>query len=405
MSEEVKTAVETLGSAFDEFKKTNDERLASLESKQSVDPLVETKLANIEKELDKYEAVNQQLTKAQAEQKNLEERVNSFETMMKRPTSGAKTEQVDLAIKSFDKFLRKGKESLDDLELKALSVSNDTSGGFLAPEEYVRELIKTITEVSPVRTVARIRSTAQKSIKMPSRTATFTAQWVAENATRSETTGYTTNLEEIPTHEVYALQDISEQELEDSVFDLESEMRQEFATQFAKAEGESFITGNSVGKPEGILTNSDVASTNSGASGALTGDGLIQLVHDIKTDYGRNGSFMFNRSTLAAIRKLKDSAGQYVFQAGMMLTAGVPNTILGYPYLEAPDMPDVSAGTKPVVFGDFRRGYLIVDRVALSVLRDPFTQATSGNVRYYARRRVGGQVILAEALRKQNISA
>ena len=204
---------------------------------------------------------------------------------------------------------------------------------------------------------------------------------------------------------MYALQDISEQELEDSVFDLESEMRQEFATQFAKAEGESFITGNSVGKPEGILTNSDVASTNSGASGALTGDGLIQLVHDIKTDYGRNGSFMFNRSTLAAIRKLKDSAGQYVFQAGMMLTAGVPNTILGYPYLEAPDMPDVSAGTKPVVFGDFRRGYLIVDRVALSVLRDPFTQATSGNVRYYARRRVGGQVILAEALRKQNISA
>ena len=166
MSEEVKTAVETLGSAFDEFKKTNDERLASLESKQSVDPLVETKLANIEKELDKYEAVNQQLTKAQAEQKNLEERVNSFETMMKRPTSGAKTEEVDVAIKSFDKFLRKGKESLDDLELKALSVSNDTSGGFLAPEEYVRELIKTITEVSPVRTVARIRSTAQKSIKM-----------------------------------------------------------------------------------------------------------------------------------------------------------------------------------------------------------------------------------------------
>ena len=405
MSEEVKTAVETLGSAFDEFKKTNDERLASLESKQSVDPLVETKLANIEKELDKYEAVNQQLTKAQAEQKNLEERVNSFETMMKRPTSGAKTEEVDLAIKSFDKFLRKGKESLDDLEIKALSVSNDTSGGFLAPEEYVRELIKTITEISPVRTIARVRSTAQKSIKMPSRTATFTAQWVAENGTRSETTGYTTNLEEIPTHELYALQDISEQELEDSVFDLESEMRQEFATQFAKAEGESFITGNSVGKPEGILTNSDVASTNSGASAALTGDGLIQLVHDIKTDYGRNGSFMFNRSTLAAIRKLKDSAGQYVFQAGMMLTAGVPNTILGYPYLEAPDMPDVSAGTKPVVFGDFRRGYLIVDRVALSVLRDPFTQATSGNVRYYARRRVGGQVILAEALRKQNISA
>lgn len=404
MSEEIK-AIETLGSAFDEFKKTNDERLSALEKKETVDPLVETKLANIEKELDKLEDINQQITKQVEQSKGIEDRINSFETMMKRPNNGAKTEEVDFAIKSFDKFIRKGKESLDDVERKALSVSNDNQGGFLAPEEYVRELIKTITEVSPVRSVARIRSTNQKSIKMPSRTATFTAQWVAEQGTRSETTGYTTNLEEIPTHEVYALVDISEQELEDSVFNLESEMREEFATQFAKAEGQAFISGNSVGKPEGILTNGDVASTVTGAGAALTGDGLIQLVHDIKTDYGRQGVFMFNRSTLAAIRKLKDSAGQYVFQAGMMLTAGVPNTILGYPYFEAPDMPDVSAGTVPVVFGDFRRGYLIVDRVSLSVLRDPFTQATSGNVRYMARRRVGGQVVLAEAIRKHTVSA
>jgi HK97 family phage major capsid protein len=108
---------------------------------------------------------------------------------------------------------------------------------------------------------------------------------------------------------------------------------------------------------------------------------------------------------LAAIRKLKDTAGQYVFQAGMMLTAGVPNTILGYPYVEMPDMPDVAGSAKPVAFGDFSRGYMVVDRVALSVLRDPFTQATSGTVRYVARRRVGGQVILAEALRTQTISA
>ena len=114
---------------------------------------------------------------------------------------------------------------------------------------------------------------------------------------------------------------------------------------------------------------------------------------------------MFNRSTLAAIRKLKDTAGQYVFQAGMMLTAGVPNTILGYAYVEAPDMPNVGADTKPIVFGDFARGYVIVDRVNLSVLRDPFTQAASGNVRYVARRRVGGQVVLAEAIRTMTVAA
>ena len=132
---------------------------------------------------------------------------------------------------------------------------------------------------------------------------------------------------------------------------------------------------------------------------------LLDLVHAIKSDYTNNATFVFNRTTLAAIRKLQDSAGQFVFQAGMLLTGGVPNTILGYPYVEMPDMPDVASSAKPVAFGDFSRGYMIVDRVGLAVLRDPFTQATSGNVRYYARKRVGGQVVLAEAIRTQTISA
>ena len=153
------------------------------------------------------------------------------------------------------------------------------------------------------------------------------------------------------------------------------------------------------------MTNSSVASVNSGNANLLTADGLITLVHSIKSDYSRNGTFVFNRTTLAAIRKLKDTAGQYVFQAGMSLQGGATNTILGYSYVEATDMPDVAAGAKAVAFGDFRRAYMIVDRVALAVLRDPFTQATSGNVRYVARRRVGGQVILAEAIIKQNVAA
>jgi len=128
------------------------------------------------------------------------------------------------------------------------------------------------------------------------------------------------------------------------------------------------------------------------------------LVHSIKADYARSGTFVFNRSTLAAIRKLKDTAGQYVFQAGMTLTGGVTNTILGYPYVEATDMPDVGANNFPIAFGDFRRAYMIVDRINLAVLRDPFTQATTGNVRYVARKRTGGQVILAEAIVKQKVS-
>ena len=172
----------------------------------------------------------------------------------------------------------------------------------------------------------------------------------------------------------------------------------------AKAEGAAFVSGDAVGKPEGLLTNSSVGQAVSGSASALTADGLLTLVHSIKSEYGQNGRFVFNRNTLAAIRKLKDTAGQYVFQAGMSLENGVPNTILGYPYVEASDMPDIAGNAFPVIFGDFNRAYLIVDRVALAVLRDPFTQATTGNVRYIARRRVGGQVIQPEAIVKHKIS-
>ncbi len=405
MSEDIKTAVEGMATAFEEFKATNDARLAEIEKKGSSDPLVDEKLKNIEADLDRFEDINQKLTLAQQEQKGFGEKLENMEALLKRPEVSMETDQVDVAVKAFDKWLRKDKQGLEPEEIKALTVSDDTQAGFLAPPEYVNELIKTLTEISPMRTIARVRQTSQKSIQMPSRTATFSAAWVAEQGTRSETTGYTTQLEEIPTHEQYALVDISNQMLEDSVFNLESEMQEEFSTQFAKNEGNAFISGDSVGKPEGVLTNSSVGTTNSGSGTLLTGDGLIDLVHAVKTPYGTNGTFIFNRTTLAAIRGLKDGGGQYVFQAGMMLTAGVPNTILGYPYVEMPDMPDVAGSAKPVAFGDFARGYMIVDRVSLSVMRDPFTQATSGNVRYVARSRVGGQVVLAEALRTQTISA
>ena len=404
MSEDIKKTLSQYGEAFDEFKKSYDEKLENI-AKGVSDPLLDGKIDAIEAKMDSLENVNQQLMAQKAHAEKMEEQMDRLETALRRPSSGFSTKQVDEAHAAWDKYCRKGHDALEPDEKKALTVSNDTSGGFLAPPEYVRELIKTVTEISPIRSIARVRQTAQRSIQLPKRTGQFAAQWVAESGTRTETTGYTVGLEEIPAHEYYAMVDISEQDLEDSVFDLEAEMQSEFAEQFAKTEGNAFVVGDAVGKPEGFLTNSSVASVNSGAASALTADGLITLVHSIKAEYGRAGVFVFNRSTLADIRKLKDTAGQYVFQAGMMLQGGVTNTILGYGYVEATDMPDVAAGAKPVAFGDFRRAYMIVDRIALSVLRDPFTQATTGNVRYVARRRVGGQVILAEAIVKQNISS
>ena len=403
MSEDIKNAIQDMGNTFAEFKKVNDQRLDSIEKGEST-AYVDEKLAKMEAKMDSYEDINQKLTTAEANAENIKSQIEKLETVVKRPNSGFDTKQVDEYLGAFDTYCRKGLEGLDAMERKALTVSNDSTGGYLAPPEYVRELLKTVTEISPIRSIARIRSTGARSIQVPKRTGQFAAQWVSESGTRSETTGWNVGLEEIPAHEQYALVDISEQDLEDSVFNLEAEMQSEFSEQFAKAEGSAFVSGDMVGKPEGFMTNGSVSSVNSGDANEITADGLISLVHNIKSAYSSNGTFVFNRTTLAKIRKLKDTAGQYVFQAGMSLQGGVTNTILGHSYVEATDMPSEGNNTFPVAFGDFRRGYMIVDRVNLAVLRDPFTQATTGNVRYIARRRVGGQVIQAEAISKLKCS-
>lgn len=407
MSEDhVKSAVDAMATAFEEFKKVNDERLAQVEAKGSSDPLVEEKLAKIEGDLDRFEAVNQKLTQQQKSAEGLEEKLAEIETMLKRPASSVEAKQVDISLKAWDKFLRKGEKDLDEMEMKALTVGSAATAGNLAPAEYVNELIKVVTEISPVRSVARVRQTSNKEIEVPSKTATFAAAWTAETGSRSETTGYTTSLNTIATHEMYALVDISSALLEDSVFDLEAEMNTEFAEQFAKAEGNAFIAGDGSNKPTGITNGSTVAATTAANAASITTDDLMDLIHGLKSEYARNAAFMFNRATLGEIRKLKDTAGQYIFQTGFSGQSGLPNTILGHGYVEAPDMADIAADAKPVLFGDYRRGYMIVDRIALSVLRDPYSQASSGNVRYIARRRVGGEVVLAEAMRVlQNASS
>tara|TARA_R110002020_G_scaffold136773_1_gene305284 strand:- start:928 stop:2142 length:1215 start_codon:yes stop_codon:yes gene_type:complete len=403
MSEDIKNAISDLGQTFNEFKKVNDERLENIEKGEST-AYNEEKLSKLEAKLDSFEEVNQKLTLAEANAEQIKEQVSKIETMVTRPDSGFESKQVDEYLNAFDKYCRKGLEGLVDVEKKALTVSNDSTGGYLAPPEYVRELLKTVTEISPIRSIARVRSTGARSIQVPKRDGQFAAQWVSESGTRSETTGYTVGLEEIPAHEMYALVDISEQDLEDTVFDLEAEMQSEFAEQFAKAEGNAFVVGDSVGKPHGFMDHSGVSHVVSGDANEITADGLIKLVHDVKSDYSRNGTFVFNRASLAKIRQLKDTAGQYVFQAGMSLQGGVTNTILGMPYVEATDMPSEGTNTFPVAYGDFRRAYMIVDRVNLAVLRDPFTQATTGNVRYIARKRVGGQIVQKEAISKLKCS-
>ena len=349
----------------------------------------------------------------------LNRRLDEIETALNRSARGpAETPErtaENPEARAYFEYLRHGtrdepnpaNRALSREEMKSLTVGNDPAAGYLAPAEFAREIIKGEVEFSPLRNWARVRETSRNALQIPRRTGTFGAVWVAEQATRAETEGLTYGLEDIPTHEMYALVDVSQQMLEDSEFDLEAELRMEFAEQFAVTEGAGFVDGNGVGRPEGLLANAEVAETVSGSATSIAdangqADGLISLWHSIKTGYAIRGAWLLNRATLAAVRKLKDDQKQYIWQPGV--AAGQPNTILGSPYVELPDMPDVAANATPIVFGDLRRAYTVVDRVQLSVLRDPFTQATAGKIRFIARRRVGGQVVLPEAIAKLKCS-
>jgi HK97 family phage major capsid protein len=268
----------------------------------------------------------------------------------------------------------------------------------------VNEIIKGEVEFSPIRSIARIRPTSRQSIKWPVRKGTFSAAWTGEKETKSEATGLTYGMEEIYNHEMSAYVDVSNQDLEDAAFDIEGELRNEFAEQFGVCEGAAFVSGNAVKKPEGFLANSNISYTASGVADELTADGIINITFDLKTAYAKNAYFVLSRKTLKTVATLKDGAGQYLWKP-FFLETGAPMRIYGYPYIEAVDMPDIAAGTYPIAFGDFRRGYLIIDRIAMELQRDPYTQNISGLVRFVARKRVGGQVILAEAIRKLKIAA
>ena len=413
---DIKTILETQGKAFEEFKKTNEALIQAKADGKSFAEF-ESKLAKIEKDFQAGEAISAKLTAAEEEVKKAklaaEEAKQSVEELELRFNrqglgsigAGKKSDikewaraVVDAHTKGVVNLTQDQQKALNDVasEYKAMAVSNDSTGGYLAPVEYVREIIKGVTEISPARQLARVRTTGSESMMLRKRTGQFSALWTAEQGNRGETDGLRYGMIEIPTHELYALIDLSEQNLEDSAFNLAAEVSFEATEQFAVAEGAAFVSGTGVGRPEGFLVNSDVGVINTGSAAAITSDSLFTLKHAIKTAYTRNANWVMNRTTLGSVRKLKDSQGEYLWQSGLAL--GKPNTLDGDPYVEVPDMPSEAANSRPIAYGDFARAYTMVDRIAMSMLRDPYTQATSGNIRFIFRRRLGGAVILPEAI-------
>jgi len=338
--------------------------------------------------------------KSQKAEEELRKQIDEIEVKIKSLAFTARGESKEKSpeAKVFEKFLRKG--TVGPEEWKLMRISEDVTGGYIVPIEYRDRIIELLHEFSPVRQIASVETIGSSGVEFPKEgTDTVTAAWEDETLTAGD---YKFAMEKLEPKELRVLVTPKRTLLEDSIFDLDGYITRKTAERFAKKEGTAFISGNGVSKPEGLLANPDVQSVASGNASALTADGLIKLVYDLPDYYARNGKFLMNRSTVLAVRLFKDGQGQYIWQPG--LQAGQPSTLLGYPVIEAVDMPDVEAGSYPIIFGDFKAAYLIVDRYDIVLQRLLEVYATQGLVGFLFWKRVDAQVILAEAIRKQVVS-
>jgi HK97 family phage major capsid protein len=316
-------------------------------------------------------------------------------------------------VKGFvDGYLRKGREA----EVKSITGSLPGDGGYAVPQEIDALIASQLKDLSPIRSVAQVVQVGTAGYRKLVTTGGTASGWVSETAGRPETA--TPKFEEIapPSGELYANPAASQAMLDDAAFDLEGWIASEIAMEFARAEGAAFVNGTGVNQPKGFLA-ADVSTLDDAArafgallytgSGDATGLGdtieltLIDLVHKMKAGYRQGASWVMNSTTLAEIRKLRTSDGAMLWQPG--LVEGQPDRLLGYSIVEAEDMPDVGAGAFPIAFGNFKAGYLIAERSATSILRDPFTNKPF--VHFYATKRVGGQVLDSAAIKLLKIEA
>ncbi|MGB6119579.1 MAG: phage major capsid protein [Mesorhizobium sp.] len=339
---------------------------------------------------------------------DLNARLDKIEAKANRPVAANANhpngENDNLETKAFGAFIRRGAERMPVDEQKALTVSVDANGGYLAPEEFISGILKKLVEYSPIRQHAKVISIASAEIKQPRRLTGTAATWVSEIGDRTESS-MTFEQATFTPYELATFTDVSVQLLEDNAYNLEGELQDDFSESFGKTEATAFVSGNGTGKPRGLLTATGITEVNTGHASTLGTDPaatIIGMFHKLPATFAQNGVWLMNRTTLGTLRTLKDGTGRFIMVDP--ITAGMPTTLLGRPIVEAIDMPDIAAGAFPVMFGDLS-GYRIVDRVGLSVLRDPFSLATKGQVRFHARKRVGGDVTHTDRFVKLKVAA
>ncbi len=412
---ETKAALDGLIRANEEFKATVLAEVKEIREKGATDPTTTAKLENLGKDLDGIKA-----------------KVDAIRLKDRRPETigadGRKREMTEFEAKHRDAmlgYLRKGDEAgygalVDMPEMKALTAGSDPDGGFTIIPELDRNISRIVSEVSPIRSVANVVSVGTSGFKRLVNVGGTGSGWVGESSSRPQTDPSSLRERTYTAMELYAMPAASQTVLDDSSFDLEAWIADEVQITFAEQEGAAFITGDGVSKPRGFIGGytpvADASFTEAGgapgyvASGAAstlltTADGdeftnLIDLIQALKASYRANARFVVNRATVGVLRKLRDTNGQFYWQQSVQ--AGQPSTLLGYPVLEAEDMPDIAANAFPIAFGDFNRGYQIVDRMGTRILRDPYTAKPF--VQFYTTKRVGGGIRMAEAIKLLKIA-
>jgi HK97 family phage major capsid protein len=364
--------------AFEAFKEANDDRLDQIEKRMSADVVTSEKVDRINKAMDEL------ILKS------------------RRPALGAEIKsEPSEHKKAFEQYVRKGEtHGLSSLEAKAMSVGSGQDGGYLVPPEVEAEIGRLLSKASPMRQIADVRQISATLYKKPFNTNGAATGWVGEVAARPQTASPTLAELQFPTMELFAQPAATQALLDDSIVNLDQWVAQEVETVFAEQETDAFLNGDGVTRPKGILAYTKVAQNAwtwgntgyiaTGVAGAFAAtnptDKLVDLIYATKAGYRQNARFMISRATQAQIRKFKDAQGNYLWQPAA--TADGNAMLLNFPVVESEYMPDIGTDTFSVAFGDFKRGYLIVDRVGTRILRDPFT--SKPYVLFYTTKRVGG---------------
>ncbi len=281
-----------------------------------------------------------------------------------------------------------------------LQIGEDTEGGYLVPDEFEKKLVSALEEENVFRPLATKIQTSSGDRKIPVITQKGEAVWMEEEEAYTLSDDAFGQIA-LSAYKVGTAIKISEELLNDSVFDLPSYIAKEFARRIGTKEEEAFLIGDGKGKPTGIFAATGGAENGATTTGAaITFDDVIELFYSLKSPYRKKAVWILNEQTVKALRKIKDNTGNFIWQPSV--SAGLPDTILNRPYVTSVYAPTIAAGAKAIAFGDYSY-YWVADRQGRSLKRLNELFAMNGQVGFLASQRVDGKLILPEAVKTLTI--